>query len=134
MKNKDLPAMPIRLRKDWSKAKIGHCECGHHGSIVDGLCADCHDVEYQQEREQVLIDRIIELQSQGDGLTKREMFAMNAPDMPISWLATFLYTAEEEELMIKECWHTEKCESARYVRALVAWRWHYADMMLEGEK
>ena len=68
------------------------------------------------------------------GLTKREYFAASAPDMPPHWLATFSYTEEEDELMMKEYGHTENCECARYTRALVAWRWHYADMMLEGEK
>jgi len=54
------------------------------------------------------------------GLTKREMFAMNAPEMP-NWfvtkeLGTRIYQSELGKLEFK-------------------WRWHYADMMLqEGEK
>ena len=75
-----------------------------------------------------------ELYCDNIGLTKREVFAKDAPEMPPYWLLTFAYTAEEDELMMKGYGHTEKCECARYTRALIAWRWHYADMMLEGEK
>ena len=133
MKNKELPAMPIRLRKDWSKAKIGHCECGHHGSIVDGLCADCHDVEYQQEREQVLIDRIIELQSQDKGLTKREMFAKEA----LQGLLANKYTGDPANWDSPQEWVKQISEAAvEFADATLdeLERTGSEDMMLEGEQ
>ena len=60
------------------------------------------------------------IQKGWSGLTKREMFAMNAPKMP-NWfvtkeLGTRIYQSELGKLEFK-------------------WRWYYADMMLqEGEK
>ena len=53
-----------------------------------------------------------------NNLTKREMFAMNAPKMP-NWfvtkeLGTRIYQSELGKLEFK-------------------WRWYYADMMLQEE-
>lgn len=132
MNNKDLPAMPKRKHLNWFEASVGDCDCGHHGRIISGMCADCHDAEYQQEREQVLIDRIVELQSQGNNLTKKEYFAAHAPDMPEKWISDFKYTREEKNNISEST--ADKVYMRRYMRALVSWRWHYADMMLENGK
>ena len=128
--------MPIRLRRDWSKAKIGQCDCGYHGSIADGKCADCHDVEYQQERERVLIDRIIELQSQDNSLTKREIFAKDAPDMPEWWPRFYRYNIiDPEDTSILNGGESKfgDMNYKGYLSAIASWRWHYADMMMEVE-
>lgn len=69
---------------------------------------------------------------EADGLTKREYFAAHAPDMPEGWIARVPFTKEEQQKM-SERTHA-RLSSERYARAIVAWRWHYADMMLEGEK
>lgn len=49
MKNKDLPAMP---ELDWSKAKIGYCECGEYCTwILYGKCKKCHYADMMLEGE-----------------------------------------------------------------------------------
>ena len=53
------------------------------------------------------------------GLTKREYFASHAPDMPELWFS-------EQE-------HDGSNYTEFRVRMMCKWRWHYADMMLEGE-
>lgn len=94
MSNKDMPAMPVMVRKQ-----------------VDGSgnCLHMDHVDY--------------------GLTKREMFAMNAPDTP-EWF--------------KFDWETKNSHNKNYMTGfggrilpkgemtlLKAWRYAYADMMLE---
>lgn len=59
------------------------------------------------------------------GMTKREYFAAHAPDMPDEWLML-----REQQEGPNNVFERLECR----VSALVAWRWHYADMMLESDK
>lgn len=65
------------------------------------------------------------------GITKREYFAAHAPDMPNEWLTTQEFTHEEER---DDADGVEGVYLRYRLRCMIAWRWHYADIMLEGEK
>jgi len=122
MNNKDLPAMPIPL--------------------TDGQGFSHH--------------------TEADGLTKREYFAAHAPDMPewyrihnrcsilmpedvLSDVELTDYQEYRRGNYGHERYHegekasihyNEECRKHNYkeaMRVFAEWRWHYADMMLEGE-
>lgn len=65
------------------------------------------------------------------GLTKREMFAMNAPDMPSEFYGEFFHKYNK----LNDCGFISQDEPCLTAKGVLAankdWRYAYADMMLE---
>ena len=55
---------PKRKTLKWDDAKWDTCSCGRHKRLVEGLCAECHDAEYNSEVEAFYIDEINKLKKE----------------------------------------------------------------------
>jgi len=65
------------------------------------------------------------------GLTKREMLAMNAPDVPEWFITKFKNKATTTLVYNPKTGHNDKlCELDKEM-IYFKWRWYYADMMLD---
>ena len=70
-----------------------------------------------------------------NNLTKREMFAMNAPDVP-DWFMS-KHCGDEQYGFYHGTYNSKEWRFGLKGKEKIffEWRWHYADMMLqEGEK
>ena len=103
MKNASLPAYPQ------SFSKVGNDECG---TIINFLSED----EIKQ----------------ACGLTKREMFAMNAPSVTPSFAVSFAERNKDDKSIVEIFKHDKayKLTMLGDMQLLKSWSYAYADMML----
>lgn len=60
--------LPQRKQLSWSNQKFDYCGCGRWAGIVDGQCAECHDADYEVEKEAAYQKRIRELMEENSKL------------------------------------------------------------------
>lgn len=72
------------------------------------------------------------------GLTKREMFAMNAPEIPEQFIDDFIYNDGNYRLggQVEVCGHNRvaNLDKLEVMRMLKEWRYAYADLMLDDKQ
>lgn len=106
MKNKDMPAIPCRYKHYITEEERSEYPHGMAPEFYEEIAS---------------------------GLTKRETFAMNAPEVPASFLVEFFNEHNYSESGNKEYVSTNYPELSGlgFMAANKAWRYAYADMMLE---
>ena len=55
---------PKRKHLDWDNANYSTCGCGRWSKISNGMCAECHDDEYNVEVEKFYVDKIKSLEKE----------------------------------------------------------------------
>ena len=53
---------PKRKVLDWHNALMANCGCGRWAKTVDGMCAECHDANYNADVEFAYLERIRKLE------------------------------------------------------------------------